>query len=58
MKTFNVNKTEREEKTNCLNETKVVGTVTAYTFTEAMRKAAEKFNNGNWANISVEVKKS
>lgn len=57
MKTFNVNKTSREEKTNRPIETKIVGTVTAYNFTEAMRKAAKKFNGGNWADISVEIKK-
>jgi len=57
MRTFNVYQTSRNENNNRPIETKIVGTVTAYTFTSAMRKAADKFNNSNWANISVELKK-
>lgn len=56
MRTFIVKKTEREVKTNLPLETKIVGTVTAYTFTDAMRKAADKFNNQKWNDISVELK--
>jgi|GEM_PF-6623620 len=55
MKTFNVKKTTRDAK-NVPLKTEIIGTVTAYTFTEAMRKAAEKYNNRNWADISVELK--
>lgn len=57
MKTFDVKKTFREENSNRPIETKKIGEVTAYTFAEAMCKASEKFNAGNWANISVELKK-
>ena len=57
MKTFNVKKTERDEKTNYPIETKIIGTVTAYTFTDAMRKAASRFNDEKWNDISVEIKK-
>jgi len=56
MKKFNVEKTIRDNNGNPLKNN-IVGSVTAYTFTEAMRKAVEKFNNGNWANISVKIKK-
>ena len=53
MKTYNVKKTFRNAIDNRPIETKIVGTVTAYTITEAMRKASEKFNDGSWNNISV-----
>lgn len=35
---------------------KQVGRVTAYTFTEATRKAADRFNNGNWGYVGVILK--
>ena len=55
MKTFTVKKTTRTADAIPI-ETKVIGTVTASSHTEAMRKAANQFNGGNWADISVEPK--
>jgi hypothetical protein len=56
MKTYNVTKTERNEKGQPVKSA-IVGTVTAYKISEAMNKAAKKFNNGNWTNIYVTAKK-
>jgi hypothetical protein len=33
-----------------------IGTVTAYTHLEAMRKAAKNYNNYSWLNLSVSIK--
>ncbi|MGL4853937.1 MAG: hypothetical protein ACRC37_01630 [Lentisphaeria bacterium] len=52
MKTFNIYLTVRNEKGYRI-ETKQAGEVTAYTFSQAMRKGAKAFNEGNWADISV-----
>lgn len=52
MNTFQVQKTFRDEKSHPI-ESIIIGIVTAYTFGQAMKKAADKFNAGNWANISV-----
>jgi ribulose-5-phosphate 4-epimerase/fuculose-1-phosphate aldolase len=55
METYSVRKTIRDNNNRPIC-TETVGAVTAYTITEAMRKAAKNFNNGNWANISVQNK--
>jgi hypothetical protein len=54
MKTYNVEKTVRDNKNYPLS-TNIVGTVTANNYTDAMRKAVKKFNNGIWTNIYISI---
>lgn len=57
MKTFDVIKILRDANGQPAS-TEKPGTVTAYTYKEAMSKAAYMYNNGNWANISVYPRKT
>lgn len=52
MKKFIVKKIMKQKKGYPLM-IKTVGTVTAFSYPDAMQKAAKRWNRGNWADLSV-----